>query len=54
MVLSEFDPTKKAVINPEDIIKPVEGMPEIAVACYSETTFERMIGELGAEVIAKR
>ena len=51
MVLTEFDPVQKAVINPEDIIEPVAGMPEIAVACYSNTTFERMIAELDAEVI---
>ncbi|MDE5820086.1 MAG: nucleoside phosphorylase [Lachnospiraceae bacterium] len=53
MILTEFDPSKKAVINPEDIITPVEGMPEVAVACYSHMTFERMIGELDAEVIAE-
>lgn len=52
MVLTEFDPAKKAFINPEDIIKPVEGMPEVAIACYSNTTFERMLGELDAEMIA--
>lgn len=53
MILTEFDPAKKAVINPEDIIKPVEGMPEVAVACYSCMTFGRMIGELDAEIIAE-
>ena len=52
MILTEFDPAKKAVINPEDIIKPVEGMPQIAIACYSNTTFERMLEGLDAEVIA--
>lgn len=53
MILTEFDPTKKAFINPEDIIKPVEGMPEAAVACYSCMTFARMIGELDAKIIAQ-
>lgn len=52
MILTEFDKTKKAVINPEDIVKPVEGMPEVAIACYSNTTFERMISELDVEIIA--
>lgn len=51
MILTEYDPAKKAVINPEDIIKPVEKMPEVAVACYANTTFERMIGELDTEII---
>lgn len=52
MILTEFDSTKKAVINPEDIIKPVEKIPEVAIACYSNTTFERMLSELDTEIIA--
>lgn len=52
MILTEFDPEKKALINPGDIIKPVEGMPKVAVACYSNTTFERMLGELDARMVA--
>lgn len=52
MILTEFDGTKKAVINPEDIIKPVKEMPEVAVACYSNATFERMLGELDTEIVA--
>ena len=27
-------------------------MPQVAAACYSAVTFERMLGELDAEVIA--
>lgn len=53
MILTEFDPVKKAVINPEDIITPVENMPKAAVACYSHVTFERMIDELDAKIIAQ-
>lgn len=53
MILTEFDPIKKAVINPEDIINPVEGMPEVAVACYSHMTFERMVEELDAKIFAE-
>lgn len=52
MVLTEFDSAESAVINPEDIIHSVEGMPEVAVACYSNTTFERMLGELDTKIIA--
>lgn len=52
MVLTEFDPAKKAVINPGDLVKQVEHMPEVGVACYSNTTFERILGELDTEVIA--
>ena len=52
MVLTEFDPVKKAVINPENVIQPVEGMPKIAVTCYANTTFERMLAQLKTEQIA--
>lgn len=52
MILTEFDPAKKAVINPEDIIKPVDGMPKIAITCYSNTTFERILDGLDTEMIA--
>ena len=52
MILTEFDENKKAVINPEDFIKPVEGMPKVAVSCYANTTFDRMLAELETEVIA--
>lgn len=52
MILTEFDPAKTAVINPENFVKPVRGIPEIAVACYSKETFDRMIGEMDTEIIA--
>lgn len=52
MILTEFDPEKTAIINPENVVKPVDGMPEVAVACYSNITFARMIRELDTEVIA--
>lgn len=52
MILTEFDPVRRAVVNPEDLTKPVEGIPEVAVACYSNITFERMIDGLDAEMIA--
>ncbi len=53
MILEEFDKEKNAVINPKDFIQPVIGIPKVAVACYSNTTFERMIGELPVECIAQ-
>lgn len=52
MILTEFDPVKKAVINPENFIQPVEGMPKIAVTCYANTTFERMLAQLKTEQIS--
>ena len=53
MILEEFDPERKAVINPQDFISPVENMPKVAVTCYSNATFERMVKELDARQIAK-
>ena len=52
MLLSEFDLTKQAVINPEDIT-PLADMPKVAVSCYSCITFERMVEELDVEIIGR-
>ena len=52
MILNEFDPLKNAVINPWDIVHPVDGMPKVAVSCFSNITFDRMISELDTQVIA--
>ena len=52
MILQEFDPSQKAVINAEDFVDPIAEMPETAVACYSRITMERMVEELGAKKIA--
>lgn len=53
MILNEFDPAERAVINPEDFIAPVKDIPKTAVACYSCVTFDRMVEELGARAIAQ-
>lgn len=42
MLLKEFDPNKKAVINPFDRIQPIEDFPKIAVSCFSNVTFDRL------------
>lgn len=52
MILQEFDPSKEAVINVEDVIDAVPGMPEIGVSCYSRITLERIASELNAVRIA--
>ena len=51
MLLEEFDPERRAVINPDQVIKPVENMPEVAVTCFSRRTFERMLEDLDTEII---
>ena len=52
MILTEFDPNKLAVINPHDLLQPIEGMPKVAVTCYAKETFERMLAGFEAEQIA--
>lgn len=53
MILEEFDASKTAVINPWNLIEPVDGMPDVAIACYAYTAFERIVDELEAGVIAQ-
>ena len=42
-MLYDFDETREAVINPSDIINSVPNMPEVAVACFSKTLFEKIV-----------
>ena len=43
MLLHEFDPAETAIFNPSMVFKPIEGMPKVAVSCFSFTTFDRMV-----------
>ncbi len=52
MILEEFDANKRAVINPQDLVPVVEGMPKVAVTCFSQVTFQRLVDELQGEEIA--
>ena len=47
MILHEFDPNPVAMINPVDTHPDITDMPKVAVSCFSKTTFERMLAELG-------
>lgn len=42
-LLEEFDKEKIAVINPCDIVKKVENMPEIGIACFSHILFNNIV-----------
>lgn len=53
MILTQFDPAPVAVINPSDFINKVEGMPKVAIACYSCVTFDRMIQDLDTEIVSE-
>lgn len=53
MVLEEFDGNSRAVVNPDDIVAPVQGMPKTAVTCFASETFGRMLESFGGEKIAE-
>lgn len=42
MLCNEFDPERKAVINPEDHFDPIPGFPEICIGIFSDV----IVGEL--------
>ena len=52
MILTEFDYEKNAIINPWHTSDMVQGMPKVAVTCFSRVTFARMLSAFGGERIA--
>lgn len=34
MILEEFDPNRQAIINPQDLHKPIEGFPKVVISCF--------------------
>ena len=53
-ILNDFDPNKNAVINPTDLVRRREGMPKIAVTCFSRATFDRMLDAFGEQKVTIR
>lgn len=51
MLLHEFDENPRAVINPEDCVKPAENFPKVVVSCFAYTTFNRLVEVTGARKI---
>ena len=43
MLLTDFDASRQAVINPDMLFSPVPDLPATAVSCFSHVTFERML-----------
>ena len=52
MLLEEFDPTMRAVINPDAIHSKIDGFPETIVSVFSYHLFSRLVELLKGEVIA--
>lgn len=51
MLLTEFDPERRAVINPDLIHTPVPGFPETVISIFSHTLFEKIVSFLNGEKI---
>ena len=51
MLLTEFDDTKKAILNPEDLIEPFPDFPETAVSCFARATFAHMLADFDYELL---
>lgn len=43
ILLEEFDENKKAIINPDNVIKKIDGMPKVAIACFSHNLFNEIV-----------
>lgn len=43
ILLAEFDDNKRAIINPDMIVRKVEGMPKVAIACFSHNLFKSIV-----------
>lgn len=52
MLCDDFDPDRKAVINPEECIAPVPGFPEICVFPFSKRIVQNCLSRYGGEEIA--
>ena len=53
MLLSEFDESRRAVINPEQTMEPVENFPETVVSVFSHQLFDAVVDFLGGRKIAE-
>lgn len=53
MLLTEFDPERNAVINPDIIHKPIPGFPETVVSVFSHNLFDSITAFLSGKQIAQ-
>ena len=53
MLLTEFDPARTAVIEPDMVHHPIEDFPETVVSVFSHTLFASVAAFLGAQKIAE-
>lgn len=53
MILDEFDENSAAIIEPRDMIAPVENFPEIVLACFSGQVMNDFLSQHSSEIIAE-
>lgn len=53
MILSQFDPTKTAIINPKDVVANLPDFPKTIVTCFARATFARILADVPHRQIAK-
>ena len=53
MLLTEFDPERRAVINPDMVHKPVSDFPETVISIFSHTLFDAVLNFLGGTPISQ-
>ena len=53
MILTDFDETLTSTFNPDEVESIVEGMPKIAITCFSYKLFDRLVEYFNGEEISK-
>ncbi len=53
MLCNEFDPERKAVINPEDHLGPMPGFPEICIGIFSDVILRELVGKYRGEPLCE-
>lgn len=52
MIHNEFDPERRAIINPEECCRPVEGFPEICIGIFSGPILDWVLKRFGGVEIS--
>lgn len=52
-MLFEFDEERDAIINPNNLIDKIDNIPEVAIACFSKTLFDKIVEGTKCTVIGE-
>ena len=52
-MLCRYDKDNNAIINPCDMVDKVENMPNVAIACFSRTLFDKVVSGFNGVEIAR-